>query len=153
MFSEGLSLSLGKIKVVDFGVVKSNITKDFGIKQEVLYADFNWSALLKLAQNKSIKVSLPSKFPEVKRDLALLINNETTFLDIYRLAKETERSYLKSIDLFDVYEGKNLPDGKKSYAVSFMLQDEEKTLDEKQIEGIMQKLQGAFENKLGASLR
>ena len=153
VFSEGLSLSLGKIKVVDFGVVKSNITKDFGIKQEVLYADFNWSALLKLAQNKSIKVSLPSKFPEVKRDLALLINNETTFLDIYRLAKETERSYLKSIDLFDVYEGKNLPDGKKSYAVSFMLQDEEKTLDEKQIEGIMQKLQGAFENKLGASLR
>ena len=153
VFSEGLSLSLGKIKVVDFGVVQSNITKDFGIKQEVLYADFNWSALLKLAQNKSIKVSLPSKFPEVKRDLALLINNETTFLDIYRLAKETERSYLKSIDLFDVYEGKNLPDGKKSYAVSFMLQDEEKTLDEKQIEGIMQKLQGAFENKLGASLR
>ena len=153
VFSEGLSLSLGKIKVVDFGVVKSNITKDFGIKQEVLYADFNWSALLKLAQNKSIKVSLPSKFPEVKRDLALLINNETTFLDIYRLAKETERSYLKSIDLFDVYEGKNLHDGKKSYAVSFMLQDEEKTLDEKQIEGIMQKLQGAFENKLGASLR
>ena len=153
IFSEGISLSLGKMKLVDLGVVKSSITKDFGIKQEVLYADFNWGNMLKISNNTSVKVSLPSKFPEVKRDLALLIDQKVSFLEIYQLAKQTERSYLKEIDLFDVYKGKNLPDGKKSYAVSFVLQDEEKTLAEKQIEGIMSKLQKAFEVKLGASLR
>ncbi len=83
----------------------------------------------------------------------MLINEQVSFLDIYNLANQTERNYLKAVDLFDVYQGKNLPEHKKSYAVSFTLQDDEKTLDEKQIENIMSKLQQAFENKLGASLR
>jgi len=153
VFSEGVSMSLGKVKLVDLGVVKALITKDFNIKQEVLYADINWSNILKIVQNKSFSVKLSAKYPKVKRDLALLLNNDTSFKDIYNLAQQTERKYLKSVDLFDVYEGKNLPEGKKSYAVSFVLQDEEKTLEEKQIENIMYKLQQAFENKLGASLR
>ncbi len=153
VFSEGLTLSLGKIKLVDLGVVKTSIAKDFNIKQEVLYADINWFNILKMAQNKPVSVTLPTKYPEVKRDLALLLNKETSFKDIYNLAQQTERNYLKSVDLFDVYQGKNLPEGKKSYAVSFVLQDEEKTLAEKQIENIMAKLQDAFESKLGASLR
>lgn len=153
IFSEGIQLGLGKINLVDLGVIKPSIVKEFGIKQEVLYADFNWMNILKIAQNKSFSVSLPPKYPEVKRDLALLINENVSFLDIYNLANQTERNYLKSIDLFDVYQGKNLPEQKKSYAVSFTLQDDEKTLDEKQIENIMSKLQQAFESKLGASLR
>jgi phenylalanyl-tRNA synthetase beta chain len=153
IFSEGISLSLGKMKLVDLGLVKSAITKEFGIKQEVLYADFNWNNILKIAQNKNVSVLVPSKFPEVKRDLALLIDEEVSFLEIYNVAKQTERNYLKSVDLFDVYQGKNVPKGKKSYAVSFVLQDEEKTLNEKQIENIMSKLLAAFKSKLGASLR
>ncbi len=153
VFSEGISLSLGKIKLVDLGLVKNAIIKEFGIKQAILYADFNWDNILKIAQNKSISVVLPSKFPEVKRDLALMIDEKVSFLDIYNLAKQTERTYLKSVDLFDVYQGKNLPEGKKSYAVSFVLEDSEKTLEEKQIEAIMSKLQQAFESKLGVSLR
>jgi len=153
VFSEGISLNLGKIKLVDLGVVKASITKDFSIKQEVLYADVNWTNILKVANNKSVKVTLPAKYPEVKRDLALLLNKEIGFKDIYNLARQTERNYLKSVDLFDVYQGKNLPDGKKSYAVSFVLEDAEKTLAEKQIDSIMSKLQKTFESKLGASLR
>jgi phenylalanyl-tRNA synthetase beta chain len=153
VFSEGISLSLGKMKLVDLGLVKNAIIKEFGIKQVILYADFNWDNILKIAQNKSISVVLPSKFPEVKRDLALMIDEKVSFLDIYNLAKQTERTYLKSVDLFDVYQGKNLPEGKKSYAVSFVLEDSEKTLEEKQIEAIMSKLQQAFESKLGVSLR
>ncbi|MFK5890545.1 MAG: phenylalanine--tRNA ligase subunit beta [Flavobacteriaceae bacterium] len=153
VFSEGISLSLGKMKLVDLGLLKNAIIKEFGIKQAILYADFNWDNILKIAQNKNISVVLPSKFPEVKRDLALMIDEEVSFLDIYNLAKQTERNNLKSVDLFDVYQGKNLPAGKKSYAVSFVLEDTEKTLAEKQIESIMSKLQKAFESKLGASLR
>ena len=141
------------MKLVDLGVIRSGITRDFSIKQEVLYADFVWENLLELAQNNTITVSLPPKFPEVKRALALMIDQETSFLEIYQLAKQTEPKFLKSIDLFDVYQGKNLPEGKKSYAVSFILQNKDKTLEEKQIEGIMLKLQKAFEAKLGASLR
>jgi len=153
VFSEGISLSLGKMKLVDLGLLKNAIIKEFGIKQAILYADFNWDNILKIAKNKNISVVLPSKFPEVKRDLALMIDEEVSFLDIYNLAKQTERNNLKSVDLFDVYQGKNLPAGKKSYAVSFVLEDTEKTLAEKQIESIMSKLQKAFESKLGASLR
>jgi len=153
LFSEGINLSLGKMNLVDLGLVKSSITKEFGIKQAVLYADINWLNVLKIAQNKSFSVSLPPKYPEVKRDLALLINEEVRFLDLYNLAYQTERNYIKAIDLFDVYQGKNLPEHKKSYALSFTLQDDEKTLDESQIEKIMSKLQQTFESKLGASLR
>ena len=113
IFSEGITLSLGKIKLVDFGVVKRSILKEFGIKQEVLFADFNWENVLKLSSKKNIKVSDLSKFPSVKRDLALLIDNKTEFKEVYNLAFQSERKLLKDVDLFDVYEGDKLPEGKQ----------------------------------------
>ncbi|WP_298880163.1 phenylalanine--tRNA ligase subunit beta [uncultured Polaribacter sp.] len=153
IFSEGISLGLGKIKVVELGVVKRSVLKEFGIKQEVLFADFNWDTILKLVGNKNIKVSDLPKFPAVKRDLALLLDSKVAFNEVYNLAFQSERKLLKDVDLFDVYEGSNLPEGKKSYAVSFLLQDETKTLADKQIDKIMQKLQQSFEKNLDAVLR
>ena len=153
VFSEGITLSLGKMKLVELGVVKRAILKEFSIKQEVLFADFNWQTILGLVGNKKIKVTELPKFPAVKRDLALLLDNKVEFKDIYNLAFQSERKLLKEVDLFDVYEGDKLPDGKKSYAVSFVLQDENKTLEDKQIDKIMQKLQQTFEKNLDAVLR
>ncbi|QTE23672.1 phenylalanine--tRNA ligase subunit beta [Polaribacter cellanae] len=153
VFSEGISFGLGKMKLVEFGVVKNSLLKEFGIKQEVLYADFNWDTILKLTGNKKIKVAELPKFPAVKRDLALLLDSKTAFKEVYNLAFQSEKNLLKEVDLFDVYEGDKLPEGKKSYAVSFLLQDETKTLADKQIDKIMQKLQQTFEKKLDAVLR
>lgn len=152
-FSEGVTISLGKIKIVDFGTIKNNILKDFGIKQEVLFADFNWENILKLSGNKKIKVSEISKFPSVKRDFALLLDKNTQFKELYNSAFQSERKLLKEVDLFDVYEGDNLPENKKSYALSFVLQDENKTLEDKQIDKIMTKLQQTFEKQFNAVLR
>jgi phenylalanyl-tRNA synthetase beta chain len=153
VFSEGISLSLGKMKLVEFGVLKRGLLKEFGIKQEVLFADFNWDTILKITGNKKIKVADLPKFPAVKRDLALLLDVKTEFKEIYNLAFKSEKSLLKEVDLFDVYEGDKLPEGKKSYAVSFLIQDETKTLADKQIEKIMEKLQQTFEKNLDAVLR
>ena len=153
VFSEGITLSLGKTKLADFGVVKRSILKEFGIKQEVLFADLNWDNVLKLSSKKNITVAELSKFPSVKRDLALLIDDKIEFKEVYNLAFQSERKLLKEVDLFDVYEGDKLPEGKKSYAVSFVLQDENKTLEDKQIDKIMQKLQHSFEQNLEAVLR
>ena len=153
VFSEGLTLSLGKIKLVDLGVIKRSINKEFGIKQEVLFADFNWENILKVGGKSKVKVSDLSKFQAVKRDFALLIDKEVTFNEIYNLAFQAEKVLLKDVDLFDVYEGEKLEEGKKSYAVSFLLQDENKTLNDKQIDKVMQKLQQTFEKNIGATLR
>ncbi|CAM1368290.1 phenylalanine--tRNA ligase subunit beta [Tenacibaculum xiamenense] len=153
VFSEGIVLSLGKIRLVELGVVKRNVLKNFSIKQEVLFADFNWENILKIISSKNIKVSDLPKFPSVKRDLALLLDNKVEFKEVYNLAFQSERKLLKDVDLFDVYEGDKLPEGKKSYAVSFILQDENKTLQDKQIDKIMQKLQQSFEKNLDAVLR
>ena len=153
VFSEGISFGLGKIKLIEFGVVKQSILKEFGIKQEVLFADFNWDTILNLVGNKNIKVTNLPKYPIVKRDLALLLDSKVAFNDVYNLAFQTERKLLKEVDLFDVYEGDKLPEGKKSYAISFLLQDETKTLADKQIDKIMQKLQLTFEKNLEAVLR
>lgn len=153
IFSEGIVLSLGKNKLVELGVVRSKLLKEFGIKQEVLFADFDWASILKLIGKKKIKVTELSKFPAVKRDLALLLDEKVSFKEIYNLAFQSERKLLKDVDLFDVYQGKNLPEGKKSYAVSFVLQDDNKTLADKQIDKIMQKLQQTFEKNLDAVLR
>ncbi|WP_372795632.1 phenylalanine--tRNA ligase subunit beta [Lutibacter sp.] len=153
IFSEGITLSIGKIKLVDLGVVKRPILKEFGIKQEVLFADFNWENVLKVGGKSQVKVAELPKFQAVKRDFALLLDKEITFSEIYNLAFQAEKSFLKEVDLFDVYEGEKLEEGKKSYAVSFLIQDENKTLDEKQIDKIMQKLQQTFEKNVGAILR
>ncbi|WP_299101094.1 phenylalanine--tRNA ligase subunit beta [uncultured Winogradskyella sp.] len=153
IFSEGMSFSIGKKKMVDFGLVKKSVLKPFGISQNVLFADFNWDNVIEMAKHNKIKFSPIPKYPEVRRDFALLLDDKITFEEIDTIAKQTERNLLKSVNLFDVYEGKKLPSGKKSYAVSFILQDENKTLNDKQIDKIMSKLQSNFETKLGAELR
>lgn len=153
VFSEGLTLSLGKKKLVEFGVVNNKIIKEFGIKQEVLFADFDWSTILSITGKKTMKVSNITKFPSVKRDLALMLDEKVTFKEIYDLAFQSERNLLKDVDLFDVYQGDKLLEGKKSYAVSFVLQDKNKTLEDRQIDKIMQKLQRSFEKNLKAVLR
>lgn len=153
IFQEGIHFQKGKVKVVEFGVVSSKILKKFGIKQEVLFADFDWKSILNILKKENFNVKPIPKFPEVKRDLALLLDDAVSFKEIYNLALQTEHNLLKKVELFDVYTGDNLPKGKKSYAVSFVLQDINKTLEEKQIDKIMQKLQNAFIKQLKAELR
>ena len=153
ILSEGLSLQSNTKEVVVFGLVKKSILKHFDIKQEVLFADFNWDSIMELVGKTSIDIKEVPKYPDVKRDFALLIDNKTTFKEIHDLALQTERKLLKKITLFDVYTGKKLPKGKKSYAVGFTLQDEKSTLTDKQIDKIMNKLQRRYEEELGAELR
>ncbi len=152
IFAEGIAFALGNDILVEMGTVKKSILKHFDIKQEVFYAEFNWDLILKLINNK-VKFSAIAKYPEVRRDFALLLDNNIAFESIYNIALQTEKSLLKDINLFDVYEGKKLPEGKKSYAVSFTIQDTTKTLTDVQIDKIMGKLQSNFENQLGAQLR
>ena len=152
VFSEGIAISVGNEILVELGVVKKSILKHFGIKQEVFFADFNWNLILKLLSSKIKYTEIP-KYPEVRRDLALLIDQSVTYDRIYTIACQTEKALLKDINLFDVYEGQNLPEGKKSYALSFTIQDHSKTLTDVQIDKIMSKLQKNFETELGASLR
>ncbi|WP_313805582.1 phenylalanine--tRNA ligase subunit beta [Flavobacterium sp.] len=152
VFAEGMRLNVGTETLVEFGTVKKNILKHFDIKQEVLFADFNWDVVLKSISTKIKFTDIP-KYPEVRRDLALLLDSTVEFEQIYTIAKQTEKSLLKDVNLFDVYEGKNLPEGKKSYAVSFTLQDSSKTLTDAQIDKIMSKLQQNFEKEVGATLR
>ena len=154
IFAAGLNVSTPRGKVLaTLGIVSNKILKKFDIDQEVYYADLNWKSLVKDALKVKVEQEEIAKFPPVKRDLALLVSKDVKFADIEKLAFETDRKLLKSVNLFDVYEGKNLPEGTKSYAVSFIIQDTEKTLVDKQIDGLMQKLIKNFETKLGAQLR
>ena len=152
VFAEGMAIFIGTEKIVDFGTVKKSILKAFDIKQEVFYAYFNWNAVLKFVGSKIKFIEIP-KYPEVRRDLALLVDESVNFDSIYTIAQQTEKSLLKNIQLFDVYQGANLPEGKKSYAVSFTIQDTSKTLTDVQIDKIMSKLQKNFETELQAVLR
>ncbi|MDB9874487.1 phenylalanine--tRNA ligase subunit beta [Flavobacteriaceae bacterium] len=153
VFSEGQQLSVGKHSLVEFGSLKTSTLKSFGISQSVFCADFNWDNLLKVINQQTIKFKDISKYPEVKRDFSLLINEDVTFESIFKLAKQTENNFLKEINLFDVYTGDKLAEGKKSYAVSFTLQDKNKTLTDVQIDKIMSKIQKRIESELGAELR
>lgn len=153
LISEGICFYLGKSKLVEFGLIRSTILKGFDIDQDVIYADFNWDTILTSLPKKNVIVNEIPKYPEVRRDFALLLDEDVPFESIYAMAIKTEKKLLKNINLFDVYQGKNLPKGKKSYAVSFTLQDEHKTLTDNQIDKIMGKLQSAFEKELGAELR
>ncbi|MCI5680914.1 MAG: phenylalanine--tRNA ligase subunit beta [Bacteroidales bacterium] len=154
LFADGLLLKAQNGKQLGYmAVVDKRLAKQFDIDDAVFYADLDWKQLLR--QNKQYKPvinDLP-KFPEVKRDFALLVDKQVEFADLARAAFETERKLLKNVYLFDVYEGKNLELGKKSYALSFILQDPDNTLKDKQIEAIMQRLQKTFEDKFGAKLR
>lgn len=154
LLSEALTVySARGHKLAVYGIVHPKVRKTFDIDQEVFYADLQWNNIIAELNNHKVQYSELSKFPEVKRDLALLLDKQISFAEIEKIAFETERKLLKKTTLFDVYEGKNLEAGKKSYAVSFILQDESKTLTDNQIEGIMKKLLGNFESKLGAKLR
>ncbi len=154
IFSVGLEISSANGKVYgNLGVVSNKILKGFDIEQPVYYADMNWNDLMKETAKVKVQQEEISKFPPVKRDLALLVDNSVHFSDIEKVAYDTERRLLRNVSLFDVYEGKNLPEGKKSYAVSLIIQDTEKTLVDKQIDNLMQKFIKAFETKLGATLR
>ena len=153
IFEEGQMLKLGKTTLVEYGIVKNSISSTFGIDQAVYFVDFKWDAIENFIKTTNVKFKPIPKFPEVKRDFALLIDEDISFEAIYKVAKQTDQKYLKEISLFDVYKGNNLPAGKKSYAISFTLQDSTKTLTDKEIETIMSKLQKQLEKKVGAELR
>lgn len=154
LFSDGLVLKATNGKALGFiGIVARKQLKAFDIEQEVFYADLDWNQLLK--QNKQYKAVISDlpKYPEVKRDFALLVDKSVEFADLARAAFATEKKLLKNVYLFDVYEGKNLEAGKKSYALSFILQDAENTLKDTQIENIMNRMKATFEEKFHATLR
>ena len=154
IYAAGLSVQTkGGKKLATLGVLTKKLQKSFDIDNTVYYADLNWKELLKTVRNVKVAYKELSKYPAVKRDLALLLDKKVQFAEIEKIAYETERKLLKEVVLFDVYEGKNLEPGKKSYAVSFLLQDENATLNDKQIDKIMTKLIANLENKLGAKLR
>lgn len=153
VFSEGLALSGKKAKYVEFGVLRKSILKQFDIQQEVLFADFNWDAIVEASATQQKKFTPIPKYPAVRRDFALLLDEGITYEEIEKIAVQTGKELLKEVNLFDVFQGSNLPEGKKSYAVSFLFQDEKKTLTDKQIEKMMEKLQHRFETELNAELR
>ncbi len=142
----------GKV-LAEMGIVSNKLTKAFDIDSPVYFADIRWNQILRIIQKQNVTYTEISKFPAVSRDLALLLDSNVPFGEVERIAYQTEKKLLKAVKLFDVYEGKNLPEGKKSYAVNFILQDNEKTMGDKQIDAIMQKLINNLKQQLGAELR
>jgi len=153
LITEGIHYFINGKKLLEIGVVSSKTRKAFDIENPVYFANFSMDTLfVELKNNKVLFAELP-KYPEVRRDLALLLDKTVQFNQLRDLAFRSERKLLQSVDLFDVYEGKGVPEGKKSYALSYILRDDEKTLNDKQIEKIMQKLVSTYERELGAQLR
>ena len=154
IFEDSISIvtKAGKI-IAELGVVAYKLTKNMGITNEVFFADIYWDNLLKAVKKHVVEYKEISKYPAVSRDLALLVDKTVEFEQIKEIAYSTEKKLLKAVELFDVYEGKNLPEGKKSYAVNFILQDEQKTLNDKQIDSIMKKLIDNLTKRLNAELR
>ena len=154
IFSAGLTIeNRGGKKLIEMGIISKKLQKQFGLDNPVYYAELNWTALMKVIKKNEVLYTEISKFPAVSRDLALLVDNTVEFAQIEQIARQTEKKLLKKVELFDVYEGDKLPAGKKSYAVNFILQDEEKTMGDKQIDAIMQKLIANLKKQLGAELR
>jgi phenylalanyl-tRNA synthetase beta chain len=152
IFEYGMTLTDGKKIIGKMGKVKSAITKDFGLKQEIFYADLN-AALLFNAANPKLVIEEVPKYPEVRRDLSLVLDKQVTFAQIKDLVLATEKKLVKELIAFDVYEGKNIPEGKKAYALGFILLDVTKTLTDEDIDKTMNKLMSAFEQKMGALIR
>ena len=154
VFTVGLRIENRGGKLLgEMGVLSQKTLKALGISQPVYYAELNWTALMKVVRSKKVLYTEISKFPAVSRDLALLVSQDVEFAQIEQTARQAERKLLKKVELFDVYEGKNLPQGKKSYAVNFILQDEQKTMGDKQIDAVMQKIIQSLKKQLGAELR
>ena len=153
IYREGITYSQKGQHIVTIGMLSQKVLKSNDIEQEVYYAEFSWENMLKMLKNHTISFTPLPKFPAVKRDLALLLDKKVSFKEVRDIAFRTEKNLLKSVSLFDVYEGEKLGADKKSYAVSFTLQDEEKTLTDKQIDKIMNKLMGTYKHQLGAEIR
>jgi phenylalanyl-tRNA synthetase beta chain len=154
IFSAGMTIeNRGGKKLIEMGIISKKLLKQFGLDNPVYYAELNWTALMKVIKKNEVLYTEISKFPAVSRDLALLVDTSVEFAQIEQIARQTEKKLLKQVELFDVYEGEKLPAGKKSYAVNFILQDEEKTMGEKQIDAIMQKLIANIKKQLNAELR
>jgi phenylalanyl-tRNA synthetase beta chain len=154
IFSSGMTVeNRGGKKLYEMGIISKKLLKQFGLDNPVFYAELNWTALMKMVKKNEVVYTEVPKFPAVSRDLALLVDNSVEFAQIEQIALQTEKKLLKKVELFDVYEGDKLPAGKKSYAVNFILQDEEKTMGDKQIDAIMQKLIVNIKKQLGAELR
>ncbi len=152
LFDYGMRLLKGNKEVGKLGKVKASLTKDFGIKQEIFYADLSTALLFRSANPKFVVQEVP-KFPEVRRDLSLVLDKQVTFDEIKALVLSTEKKLIKEIIAFDVYEGEKIPAGKKAYALGFTLLDESKTLTDEEIDKVMTRLMGAFEGKMGAVIR
>jgi len=152
-FSEGIQLFHEKTGLAEIGEISGKLLEAFGINQTVYFTEYNWDAVAEMTKSDNIRYKPIPKFPEVRRDLALLIDTSVTFAEIEKLAFQTENKLLKKVNLFDVYEGKNIEAGKKSYAVSFILQDEEKTLNDKIIDKIMNRLMNTYQKEINAIIR
>ncbi len=153
VFAEGESFSISNKHLLSIGKLNAATLKQFDIKQDVFYAEVDWNTLLREVKPDSVKFSEISRFPEVRRDLALLLDKSVKFIDIETLAYKNSKGMLRSVNLFDVYEGEKIESGKKSYAVSFILQDDHKTLNDNDIEKFMKRLSEVFEKELGAVIR
>lgn len=153
LFAEGETFSINNKPLLSIGRLNSGILKQFDIKQEVFYAEMDWSTLLREVKPDSVKFSEISRYPEVRRDLALLLDKSVKFSDIQNIANRNGKGILRSINLFDVYEGEKIESGKKSYAISFIMQDDQKTLTDKDIEKFMKRISDVFEKELGAVIR
>jgi phenylalanyl-tRNA synthetase beta chain len=153
LYADAIVFKQGPKEVLRMGVVSPIVRKKFDIKQDVYFAEIDFDQLIKMTKKSKVQFKELSKFPEVKRDLALLVNKNVTFSQLRSIAFATEKKLLKSVSLFDVYEGDKLPEGKKSYALSFILEDKNQTLTDKQIERTMANLQAQLEQKTGAEIR
>jgi len=153
IFNHGQELIIKNEVILVYGQIENSLTKEFSINQNIFYVNFYWDSIGKLINRNNTKFKPIPKFPEVKRDFSLLIDDNINFDSIIRIARKTDQKFLKDINLFDVYNGEKLPKGKKSYAVSFTLQDSNKTLTESEIDKIMSKLENSFKKELGAVLR
>jgi phenylalanyl-tRNA synthetase beta chain len=152
LFDYGVKILKGNKEIGKVGKVKTALAKDFGVKQEIFYADLSTHLLFNSANPKFVVAEVP-KFPEVRRDLSLVLDKQVTFAEIKQLVLETEKRLIKDIIAFDVYEGDKIPQGKKAYALGFTLLDETKTLTDEEIEKTMTRLMSAFEGKMGAVIR
>ena len=153
-FSAGIVIeNRGGKKLIEMGVLSKKLLKQFDLQQPVYFAELNWTQLMKATKKNEVTFTDIPKHPAVSRDLALLVDNNVEFAQIEQIARQTEKKLLKKVELFDVYEGDKLPAGKKSYAVNFILQDAEKTMNDKQIDAIMQKLIANIKKLLNAELR
>ncbi len=153
IFAQGISYTHRNKTIAELGMVSPKLLKQFGIKQAVYFADVHWYNIMALADQHDVKMKAVPKYPAVRRDLALVVDKQVSFQAMKAIALKAEKKLIKEIGLFDVFEGKPLEEGKKSYSLRFILQDENKTLNDKQIDKLMNKLIALYEKELGALIR